>query len=272
MQPPDPFAHTDHRAYLEAWYRWRKAKNPRFSYRALSRRLGSNDPSAVLNVVRGRRGLTDDRVEQLVEILELDEPQAVYFRALVRAGQAVDPEDVERTRAVVAELRSRHRQRRVEAATLLADRCWPTVLTLAECEGFRPEPAWVAAALEPPISEEKAAEALRVLAELGLLGPGDDRTLATDERVDDLASQPYHRQNTALAARWIDRLEDPEVAERCSFLGATVAVPEERLADLGHLLWELQQRLLHQISTWEGPRDRVVQITLQAFPASRRVG
>ncbi|MCA9491767.1 MAG: TIGR02147 family protein, partial [Myxococcales bacterium] len=254
MQPPDPFAFDDHRAYIEAWYRWRKVENPRFSYRMLSRRLNSTDPSAVLNVVRGRRGLTDDRVEQLLEIFGLDDEQSGFFRALVRAGQTADPEEAERAGALVAELRSRRRQRHIDAARLLSDRCWPAVLTLAECEGFRADPAWVATALEPAITEEKAAEGLRLLDELGLLVGGEpptDRSLATDERVDDLASQPYHRQTTALAADWIERLEDPQVAERCVFLGATVAIPEERLDEFRSLLWELQQRLLHQVASWE---------------------
>ena len=51
MSSPDIFDYADHVRFLEDWYQARKDANPRFSHRALARKLHSSDPSAFLNVL-----------------------------------------------------------------------------------------------------------------------------------------------------------------------------------------------------------------------------
>lgn len=280
MSTPDVFDFADHVRFLEAWYQARKGANPRFSHRALARKLGSSDPSTFLNVLKGRRRLTPERVEDLVRVVGLEGERAEYFRLLVRFGQAPDQEERDRAWAGIAELRSRLRGPEIDSARFLylSDRVYSVIRSLAECEGFAVDPAWIARTVQPPIDEPRATEALGLLERLGFLVRDGDRlvpaepSVRTPERVEALGSYGYHRQSHAVARDLLERLwdTDSQVAERTAFLGMTLAIPEARLGDLRRALWELQLKVMHLVDSWEEPKDRVVQVGIQLFPASER--
>lgn len=278
MDLPNVFDHADFRRYLKAWFEAKKLANHRFSHRVVGRLLGSSDPSALINVITGRRRIAEERVDAFVEVLGLEDHAATYFRLLVRFGQAERPDERDRVWAEIANLRSRLQAPELDSRQFLyaSNRLYPAVKALADCDGFRAEPPFVAAALE--VSEPEAADALDTLFRLGFLvrdptgavRPAEP-VVHTAQQVAELGSYGYHRQNHRLAGEVLDRLWDADgvVQAETAFLGLTLAVPEERLADLRRLLWEAQLRVLHECNTWTGS-DRVVQISLQMFPVSRR--
>lgn len=280
MSSPDIFDYADHVRFLEDWYQARKDANPRFSHRALARKLHSSDPSAFLNVLKGRRRLTPDRVDDLIRVAGLEDERAEYFRLLVQFGQAVDQEERDRAWAGIADLRSRLRGPEIDSARFLylSDRLYSVVRSLAECDGFEADPAWIARTLRPPVDEARAIEAIELLERLGFLLREGDRlvpaepSVRTPERVEALGSYGYHRQSHALARELLERLwdTDSEVAKETAFLGMTLAIPENRLGDLRRALWELQLKVMHLVDSWEEPKDRVVQVGIQMFPASER--
>lgn len=278
MDLPNVFDHADFRRYLKVWFEAKKRANPRFSHRLFARQLGSSDPSALVNVIAGRRRLAEDRVDGFVEVLGLRDHEATYFRLLVLFGQAERPEERDRVWAEIANLRSRLQAPELDSRQFLyaSNRLYPAVKALADCAGFRAEPAYVAAALE--VSVPEAEDALDTLFRLGFLVRDADGAVRpadpvvhTAQQVAELGSYGYHRQNHRLAGQVLDRLWDADgVAQaETAFLGLTLAVPEDRLSDLRRLLWEAQLRVLHECNTWTGS-DRVVQISLQMFPVSRR--
>ncbi|MEZ4240562.1 MAG: TIGR02147 family protein [Myxococcota bacterium] len=274
------FDYGDFRTYLNDWFAAKKEANPRYSHRLFARRVGSSNPSLLVNITSGRRNLTPDLVDAFVSALGLEDDAATYFRLLVRFGQATDAEDRERAWGGITELRSRLRDPEVDSSRFLylSDRIYPAIVALAQCAGFRPDPAWVAAQLRPPIPVERAEEALGFLQRIGFLVPEGDTlvpaepVLHTTPNVALLGSYGYHKQTHDLAGALMERLweQGSGVAAETAFLGLTVAVPEERLGELRRLLWEAQVQVAHQARAWQDESDRVVQVTIQMYPVSAR--
>jgi uncharacterized protein (TIGR02147 family) len=277
--PPDVFEHADFRRYLEDWFKARKARSPQFSHRAFARKLGTSDPSVLLNIIHGRRRLSAELLAQFVRVLDLDEEEARYFRLLVQFAQAGDASERERSWAAIAETRSRLQVPEIDSARFLylSDRVYPTIRALAQCAGFRADPHWIASQLTPPVNVAQATEALALLERLGfLVRDGDallpaDPVVRTDETVPALASGGYHMQNHQLAGVVLEHLWDEDASdEETAFLGLTLAIPQDKLTEVRRMLWEAQLQVLHRCKEWGSERDRVYQLNLQLFPVSAR--
>ena len=105
----DVFDYGNFREYLADWLEAARGVDPRVSHRWFAKRLGSANPSVLLNVISGRRSLSDDRVDDYVEVLGLTGVDADYFRALVAFAQAPNRAAADAAFATLAELRTRRR-------------------------------------------------------------------------------------------------------------------------------------------------------------------
>lgn len=282
MAHPDLYAHADYRRYLAEWFEAEKEINPRFSHRMLARRLGLTDPSALLNVMRGRRRLGDDRIDAVASAIGLEGDSAAYFRALVEFGQAPDAEARNRAFGTLAGLRSRHLPPEVDPArfALLASWVVPAVRELVTLPGFREDAAWIAAQLDPPITATEATQVLQLVERLGFLRRESGRlvaaepTVRTSPMVAALSSYPYHRDAHALGARALQRVHDGGqqlASEETAFVGCTLSIPSARIPELRAALFEMLGKLLHETEGWAEPTDRVMQVSINLFPVSRVV-
>jgi uncharacterized protein (TIGR02147 family) len=279
MIQPNVFEHADFRRYLEEWFKARKARYPQFSHRAFARKIGSSNPSVLLNIIHGRRRLSAEQLSSFLHVLELEEEETAYFKLLVQFAQAEDGVERERSWAAIAEMRSRHQVPEIDSARFLylSDRIYPTIRALTQCAGFRADPDWIVTQLTPPVTVAQATEALALLMRLGfLVREGEqlvpaEAVVRTDETVPALASGGYHLQNHQLAGVVLERLWDEDASdEETAFLGLTLAIPQDKLTEVRRMLWEAQLQVLHRCKEWGDERDRVYQLNLQLFPVSVR--
>jgi uncharacterized protein (TIGR02147 family) len=280
MDVPRAFDYADFRKFLEDWFIAAKAHNVHFTHRVLAQRMGTNDPSALANVISHRRRLAAGRLEALVRALELKGDEAEYFRLLVQFGQARSREERDRSWSAIAELRSRLSEPKVDATrfTYLSRWIYPAVRELAQCRRFEARPDWIARHLRPRVSESDAAEALDVNVRLGFLVRENGKLVPRDPEVrtspivTQLASYAYHQQNHRLAGEALDRLFPPApgATAETAFLGLTLAIPDHRIPELRRMLWELQSQIMAQTDAWRTEWDRVVQLNIQLFPVSSR--
>lgn len=268
---PSVYAYLDHRLFLQDWFSWKKAKNPRFSHRMFARLAGQRSPSLLLLVSRGERNLTPRTAAAFCKAMDLGEEESAFFHLLVSLDEARTP--VERNDIFARIAASRHFQaaRPIEGDGFRYLSHWyiPAVRELATCPGFRADPAWIAGAMHPPITPAEAQLALDVLTGLGMIqvhldGHAEVRevTVKTPHEVAGLAVHNYHQQMIQRAG---DAITGVRSAER--HLGAvTVAVPHARFAELKRELISFQERLLDLCDSLADPRDRVYQLNLQLFP------
>lgn len=275
---PDLFRYLDHRAFLADWFAWKKATNPRYSYRAFARMAGQRSPSLLLLVTQGKRNLTANTTAAFAGAMGLDADEAAFFTLLVQLdGAATDDERNALFRRISATRRFQA-ARSIEGSGFRYLYHWyiPAVRELAGCPGFDPDPAWIARTLCPRITVEQARRAMDVLRQLGMLTLDEsggvqlhDVSIVTPHEVAGLAVHNYHK---GMLERARDAIEGFPPAERQ--LGAvTVRVPAARLPELKAAVTAFQDQFLDMADEMAATAEddealRVMQLNLQLFPLS----
>lgn len=275
----DVFDYGNFRKYLEDWFAAARRVDRRISHRWFAQRLHSSNPSVLLNILRGRRPLPADRIDEFAAVLGLDAAEAAYFAALVAFAQAESPDARSAAFARVAELRTRRRAAEIPAGAYEFLGSWwiPAVFEMTRFAGFQEDPEWIAPRVDPPITAAQAARAIEVCEQLGLLIRVDGRlvasepTIRTPELLLELASWPLHRDALDNASRGLQRLyADTTLQTESAFVACTVAVPAERIGELRTLLFEVQHRINGLAEGWYGEDpDRVVHVTMTLVPVAR---
>ncbi len=270
---PDVFAYLDHRTFLGDWFAWRKTENPRFSHRLFARLAGVKSPSLLSEVVKGRRNLTAATTDSFAKAMSLEAEEREFFTMLVDLDRAANDDERNAVWEQISAARRFQRARRIEGEAFRYLSRWylPAVRELATSPSFRPDPAWVAGHLRPPITPEQAQDAIDTLRALGMLVQGPDGgvsvadvTVATPHEVTGLAVHNYHR---GMLSRATDAIELFRPSQR-HLGGITVAIPSGLLPRLKAELTRFQEHMLDVCDSAEGDRELVVQIGLQLFPLS----
>ncbi len=270
---PDVYGFVDYRAFLVAWV---DAGAGQPSFRTLARRSGCS-PALLSAVTHGQRDLAPATASALGSAMGLDQIALDYFLKLIAYEQAD-------SRAARAEAYDRLVAiRAFRQATRLADSAWlvfsrwyiPAVAELSRCAGFRGDPEWIAATLRPAIRPEQATEALEVLVAAGLLrqdGVGlysqTDAVFASDHEVRGISSlgvAQMHHAVLQLASTALDALRAPER----HFTTLTLAASPALLADIKAAATRFNEQVVGKANVDPGPRDRVIQVSVQVFPLSR---
>jgi len=268
---PDVFEFLSFRAYLSAWFDWRKAENPRYSHRLFARKAGHGNPSLLKHVIAGTRNLTDISTEGFVNAMQLAPDERRFFRLLIEADQGGTPSRrAEAMRAVLQTKRFREAQP-LEAATLqvLSDPVVAAIHEMARTPDFCLDPVHIAARFRSEVTVEQVEMAVEALQSLGALVEADGQVkvatpaMATDLEVVPSASIQYHL--SALESARTAILEVP--ADERQTLGFTVAMDPDEFP-------EMKRRMLQVLEEMAGfsqgtePKE-VYQFALTAFPVTR---
>ncbi|MEQ1567155.1 MAG: TIGR02147 family protein [Myxococcota bacterium] len=230
-------------------------------------------PESMLSMLlRGQRGLDPSRVDAFAAALALDAEGKSWFEALVD----LESRSERARRSAFATIRSRLQQRAAaspsdEIVDAQADWALNVVAELALCEGFRPDPAWVARTTSPPLTEDRARETLNRLIRIGVLtvrsdGGWDVLSVRTPSVLADrqaAAGLALREGFAQLMLRAVGRYGN----EQHSGL-STMAVSEATADRFLVRLREMEQELVQLAIDDPGPRNRVLIFATQLFPAS----
>jgi len=282
---PDVYEYVNYRKYLRRWF---KIRNGRPSQRGFAMGVGCS-PSLVAGVVKGTRNLNGDYLDAFGARLRLGAERRRYFNLLVALNQARSKADEEAAWHRIATTRRFRKAHRVlgDRFALMAEWYHGVILELSRCRGFRPDPQWIARALQPRITPAQARAALERLVSVGLLRERDGALTPTDEmlviadgsdpeRAEALAAEQVQQLALHKLHRWfIQRapaaMEEFTPSERM-LNGGTLAVSEELLPELFEDIAAFQKRLLEKALTGQGEPTRVYQLNIQFFPLSQRTG
>ncbi|MEO0602403.1 MAG: TIGR02147 family protein [Myxococcota bacterium] len=240
--------------------------------RALSEAVGRSRPwmSQVLN---GRRALVPKLAVAVAEALEMNVRHQEQFVSLVEIAweRSVYGSDVAeaflRTQPAVHATEAE-----IEAQRPLAKWYVAAVLELAACDGYRPDPRWIAATLEPTIEPEQAQEALDALKEIGLLqsdgclGKGPPPEITNIDMGEALASdmKSFHRSVLALGSAALQRFRPSERY----FRGTCMALSEAAASQFRERLHALFLEFMEHAANDPAATNRVYMSSLAFFPAS----
>lgn len=268
------FEYLDYRQFLRDLYAAAKARGAAFSHRAFSRRAGLRSSNYLSLVMKGERDLSSEMAPRFAKACGLAKREADFFCDLVAYGQAKTTAEKRRAHERLARFRRfREAHQLLEEQTAYHEHWYvPAVRELSALPGFREDPRWIAAILEPPISERQASDALTVLLKLGLLVRDERGKLRQAQALVTTGPGPlghqiyvYHQGMIDLAKRALDQL--PREERDVSSL--TLCVSESALPRLKERLSEFRRELL-ELAELETRPERVVQLNFQLFPLSRR--
>jgi uncharacterized protein (TIGR02147 family) len=267
---PDVFAHDDFRAFLRAYYAYRKAQGRGFSLRVFSRQAGLSSSNYLKLVMDGDRNLSAEMATRFAKACGLEGQAADYFCELVALNQAKTHAERER---VYRRLKGFRRFRKVHALDDTYEAYYahwyiPAIRELSARPDFRADPKWIASTLMPAISARQAAQALKVLQKLGLLVPDAQGKLTQAHSLVITPRGPlglhvarFHRVMMQRAAEALDVVP----REQREITSLTLCVSPKQLTELKRELDELREDILHRYTSGKDAR-RVVQLNFQLFP------
>jgi uncharacterized protein (TIGR02147 family) len=230
-------------------------------------------PANLSVLLSSQRRLSAEWVGPFAAALALDDAARSWFAALV---DLESPSERARL-AAVAHVRSTLALRsspspEQEVVDAQADWRVNVVQELASCDGFRPDPTWMARVLTPDTSPAEAAEAWQRVLRTGLVEARDDGTFSVRS-----VRTPPVLQPSATVASWRFQRSVFDLAtdawtrfatnERHGGV-TTMAVSEDVAAVVLRRLRELEQELVQLAAEDPGPRNRVYLLTTQLFPVT----
>ncbi|HTV19422.1 MAG TPA: TIGR02147 family protein [Polyangiaceae bacterium] len=269
--PVDVFRYRDYREFLAAFYAHAKAAG--LSYRGFARAAGLGAPNYLKLVIDGKRNLSREMATRFAAACRLNAESTEYFELLVALNQADNDAERNEFHERLSRFARFRSSQRLDVAQHEYHSSWfiPVIRELVSCPGFVEDPAWIAAQLEPAISEKEAAHALDVLQRLGLLERDESgqlgqatRAVTTGQQASGLHIRNYHAEVMQRAVRAMHELPPEERYISALTLSASAAT----WAEVMRRVIAFRQELVTLCDADPAPA-RVVQLNLQLFPLTR---
>lgn len=212
---PRPYESTNVAAYLADMVEHLRAVNPRFSYRWFSKEAGFSSPNVLQLAAQGKRNVSLASVSKFAKGLGLDDREAEAFELLVHLDRAGD--EGERARLLIqlkqcAERDAAGVDDQQYDAYAPQNWFWIPLREMVPLEGFREDPDWIAARLNPQVPAPAVRDAIEGLLRLGFLERDNDGHLfQSDPHITTgsvarkrQAVRSWHKKMLELGARALD--------------------------------------------------------------------
>ncbi len=282
--PPQLSTFTDFRAYLRAFYEYRRQQDSQslrpYSYSNFSAAANIRSPNYLKLIIEGQRNLSQEMVGKFAKALGLNKEETQEFRLLVLYGQAKDPLERNRYLKELSELRvaAQLKQGDIKSET------WDKV------------PSWVAWVLYA-LAEQKGVsfevedlrQAMRFRASSEEIKSSLERLLGSGELVRDPASGEVSKGRELMAGSesipvamvrklqaeliylGLESLFQDSAQER-EFGALTMALTEEEFELLKFELRQIRKKWAKDsvVKRKDVKGDRVFQLNVQLFPVSQK--
>jgi uncharacterized protein (TIGR02147 family) len=268
----DIYQYTDFRRFVRDWL----SDVPKRSARALA--SGANvSPAQISLMLNGKRRCSAALGEGLAASMELSEGESSYLAQLVVFSETTDPDRRAAAARRIDTLKRWGRRTDPTARYLKIHENWVTVtvLALASCEGFRPDPAWLARKIRPRVDRAQCRQALDDLQALNLLTVHADGSVTAHDEAPQIGFEwpdaeteaqqhPALRDQLDLSIRALDAVPWQER----NFMLATGAASADMLPDLRARMSQCFRECLEIAANNRGPHNRVFQLNSQLFPVT----
>ena len=271
-KPISVLGYDNYRLYLEDMYHHLKKTRRGFSYRAFSAMAGLTSPNFLKLVIMGDRNLGQDSVERCAEALDLTKKEHEYFRVLVSFNQARTTEEKNCYVEKLRKFRPTKEVRRLEKRHHQFCSHWYILVIreMVDLQEFRPDPAWIASRINPPIRKSEAKQALHILEDLGilLLEHGTyrkrERSLSTGDEVQSVLAKNLLHQMIQLGCEALDRVP----SEQRDISALTLSITQAQFEAIKRRIQLFRKEIL-QLATTEDRTDKIYQFNFQFFPLLR---
>ncbi len=272
------YDYLDYRAFLGDYYRDRKARDRRFSYRVWADRAGFKGKDFIYRVIRGAKNLSPASAERLAASVGLSATRAEYFKALVLFDQAGSREGREQHMAALRRLNP-HLQQRTSAPRLIPHDAYElystwyhvVVRSIIEMYPFDGDFEWLARMVRPAITPFKARKSVELLMRFGLVTYEQQRGryMVTERAIatgDDYTRYALHQFYAEGAQRAMECMEQLPRSQR-HITGTTLGVSRRTYDEITRRI-DAFRREIAALADSDEHADRVVQLNVHLFPLS----
>lgn len=262
----------DYREILKQKFDQSRKRNPRFSLRAFSKKIGLSS-SQLTEVLQGRHGLSPLKAGKIADALGMSTMEKEYFTDLVQSldGRSEAEREIARIRLQKNSAEARFQQVPEDCFRVIAEWYHFAILELTEVETFRPDVSWVAHALR--ISEDEAQAAIQRLARMGYLEMTDGKWISSESfrrTTRDVPSDAIRKFHSGVLRRALEALESQPVEQR-EFISLVMAIDSQLLPEAKKRLREFETEFCMAMNAAES-KDRVYSLCMQFFELARERG
>ena len=269
---PDVFAYLDYRKFLRDYCAAKKERNPHFSYRYLSDKVGIKSGGFFSWVLQGKRNISERLVLDLSRFLGFNRQQTAYFEQLVAFNQAVTHD--ERRHAFEKLLSMRRgsiKQVGEEQSDFYRKWYYPALRELVGIARITDATvAEAAALLSPTIRTADVEKALLLLVRLGMIRKNEsgvyercDAVISSKDHIPLVALHEHQIRSMELAKAAIDRFTKNER----ELSTVTMSIDNDAYLRIIERLAVFRAEVMEIARSVEQP-SRVMQLNLQFFPLS----
>lgn len=239
-----------------------QSKNPKYSLRSYSRKLGIN-AGALSAIINGKRNVSKDMAGKITRKLLIDPQERIEILSLFPEIRKYRNTDEMKQDEGVKYLE-------IEASTFKLIAEWEhfAVLSLIKTTDFKNDYQWISDRLG--VSKFRAQEVVERLLSLGFLELNTDGSLkrvraayrSSDETVS-LSVRKSHDENFELAR---ESLQSDSINVR-DFTSVTMAINPEKISIAKEMIRKFQDELSEVMES--GPQSEVYRMSVQLFPLSK---
>lgn len=273
------FRCQSYREALKGLIEWRKKNGKVFSYRWFAQQAGYTSPNFLKLVIDGKRDLSEESTEKVIAVFKLKNPEARFFRLLVKRDKAKSTEEKNEISIKILKLQNGESNLVLHEAQLKYYSEWYHIpireliaSQMHSRDGVVLTAEVLARTLVPNVTIKQAQEALENLLSLGLIAKDEKKGWrAVQDNVVALDGAPrsfivgYHQAMMGLAQESLDRFKSSER----DISSVTLNLSARSLAEVKKLVTEFREKLI-EFADSEKAADQVIQLNIQLFPLTRK--
>ena len=270
----DIFAFSDYREFLSAYFKVRSRQEKNFTQSYICRMLGlPNSRSFFGDIIRGQKPLSSQKTENLIEILELLEDEAKYFRTMVLHNQSALPaEKVYHLEKLIHTNPSPSGHLDKKAFEYYGNWCHSTIRALLDVVDIKNDLTPLVQMIFPALSLPKVRASLKLLKKLGLIEETpkgfwkpSGKSIHSGAYMQDQIVKQYQIQCLDIAK--IAILNQKTRPQNIST--ETISVSDTGYKAIERRLQKFKADVRVLVNNDNKPADRVYQLNMQLFPQSK---
>jgi uncharacterized protein (TIGR02147 family) len=272
MNQPSVFDFFDYRAFMQAYYEFKKDQDSKYSFQTLADKAGFKSRSFLHLVMNGKKNLTPSALFQVCAALDLKQKESEYFEVLVHFNQAKKPEEKNFYYEKLRKITVPKKQKMLKQDEFDFFSFWyiPPLRELLTSPVYKGSYEDLAARLIPPISPKEAQKGAAILERLGLIKKVgkkfvlQEADLHSGDSLHSLAVHNFQLKTMELAMKSLKN-HPPEIREISTI---TMGLDQQSLKLLKKRLVEFRQEIADTMNVDASKVNQVYQLNLQLFPLS----
>ena len=225
-------------------------------------------------ILKGKRNITATSIHKLTKILKLNKKEAQYFENLVMFNQAKKDKDRDYYFNLLQETRPSQKLTLLQKNQLefFSKKYIVVIHQMMLLPNFKGNSKWIAENLNPPVTQQEALYAFKVMKNLKLIEKDKDgnfqhtsNSITTDAETDSFHLYKFHREmlNDAKVAL-IE--ENPAL---CDITSLTIPVPKKSIPAFKKKIQGFRETIIDWINKGSEDFYEVFQLNIQLFPTTK---